>query len=36
MKITAEYKGKKAGSFGDTGFFSFHGSKTVTTGEGGC
>jgi perosamine synthetase len=31
----AEYKGKKAGSFGDTGVFSFHGSKTLTTGEGG-
>ncbi|MFP6764969.1 MAG: DegT/DnrJ/EryC1/StrS family aminotransferase [Planctomycetaceae bacterium] len=24
-----------AGSFGDTGVFSFHGSKTMTTGEGG-
>lgn len=31
----AEYDGKKAGSFGDTGVFSFHGSKTLTTGEGG-
>ena len=31
----AEYKGKKAGSFGDVGVFSFHGSKTLTTGEGG-
>lgn len=31
----AEYCGKKAGSFGDTGVFSFHGSKTLTTGEGG-
>ena len=31
----AEYRGKKAGSFGDTGVFSFHGSKTLTTGEGG-
>jgi perosamine synthetase len=29
------YKGKRAGSFGDTGVFSFHGSKTLTTGEGG-
>jgi perosamine synthetase len=28
-------KGKKAGSFGDTGVFSFHGFKTLTTGEGG-
>lgn len=33
--IGSEYKGKKAGSFGDTGVFSFHGSKTMTTGEGG-
>jgi perosamine synthetase len=33
--LGAEYKDKKAGSFGDTGVFSFHGSKTVTTGEGG-
>jgi len=31
----AEYKGRKAGSFGATGVFSFHGSKTLTTGEGG-
>ncbi|MDX6574891.1 MAG: perosamine synthetase [Blastocatellia bacterium] len=31
----AEYKGKRAGSFGDAGVFSFHGSKTLTTGEGG-
>lgn len=29
------YKGKKAGSLGDIGVFSFHGSKTITTGEGG-
>ena len=33
--IGSEYKGKKAGSFGDTGVFSFHGSKVLTTGEGG-
>jgi perosamine synthetase len=33
--IGSEYKGKKAGGFGDTGVFSFHGSKTLTTGEGG-
>lgn len=33
--LGAKYKGKRAGSFGDTGVFSFHGSKTVTTGEGG-
>jgi perosamine synthetase len=31
----SEYKGKKSGAFGDTGAFSFHGSKTMTTGEGG-
>jgi perosamine synthetase len=31
----SEYKNRKAGSFGDTGVFSFHGSKTLTTGEGG-
>ncbi|RED57579.1 DegT/DnrJ/EryC1/StrS family aminotransferase [Cohnella lupini] len=33
--IGSEYKGKKAGAFGDVGVFSFHGSKTMTTGEGG-
>jgi len=33
--VGAEYKGKRAGSFGDAGVFSFHGSKTLTTGEGG-
>jgi perosamine synthetase len=33
--IGSEYKGKRAGSFGITGTFSFHGSKTMTTGEGG-
>ncbi len=26
---------KKAGAWGDVGVFSFHGSKTITTGEGG-
>lgn len=31
----AEYRGQKAGSFGDASVFSFHGSKTLTTGEGG-
>jgi perosamine synthetase len=29
------YKGRPAGSLGDVGVFSFHGSKTLTTGEGG-
>jgi len=33
--IGSEYKGRKAGSFGEVGAFSFHGSKTLTTGEGG-
>ena len=33
--LGSEYKGKKAGTFGITGTFSFHGSKTLTTGEGG-
>ena len=33
--IGSEYKGRKAGSFGDASVFSFHGSKTLTTGEGG-
>jgi len=33
--IGSEYKGKKAGSFGEVSTFSFHGSKTLTTGEGG-
>ena len=33
--VGSAYKGKRAGSFGDTGVFSFHGSKTLTTGEGG-
>ncbi|MBP1157792.1 MULTISPECIES: DegT/DnrJ/EryC1/StrS family aminotransferase [unclassified Paenibacillus] len=33
--LGSEYKGKKAGSLGDVGVFSFHGSKTLTTGEGG-
>ena len=33
--IGSEYKGKRAGSFGLASAFSFHGSKTMTTGEGG-
>ena len=33
--IGSVYKGKRAGSIGQFGTFSFHGSKTVTTGEGG-
>lgn len=31
----AMYKGKKVGSFGDIGCFSFFGNKVITTGEGG-
>lgn len=31
----AEYKGKKVGSLGDIGCFSFYGNKIITTGEGG-
>ncbi len=31
----AEYHGAKAGSIGHVGVFSFHGSKILTTGEGG-
>jgi perosamine synthetase len=33
--IGSEFKGRKAGSLGEAGVFSFHGSKTLTTGEGG-
>lgn len=31
----AEYKGRKAGSFGDLGCFSFHAVKNLATGDGG-
>jgi len=31
----SRYLGRPAGTFGVTGTFSFHGSKTLTTGEGG-
>jgi perosamine synthetase len=31
----AEYKGKKVGSFGNAGCFSFYATKNMTTGEGG-
>lgn len=31
----AEYKGKKVGSLGDIGCFSFYGNKIISTGEGG-
>lgn len=33
--IGSIYHGKRAGSMGSFGCFSFHGSKTLTTGEGG-
>lgn len=33
--IGSEYYGKRAGSMGRFGAFSFHGTKTITTGEGG-
>jgi dTDP-4-amino-4,6-dideoxygalactose transaminase len=33
--IETEYKGKKAGTFGDFGCFSFYVTKNVATGEGG-
>ena len=33
--IGSEYNGRKSGSFGVAGVFSFHGTKTMTTGEGG-
>lgn len=31
----AEYKGKRVGSIGHVGIFSFYGNKIITTGEGG-
>jgi perosamine synthetase len=33
--LGSEYREKKAGTMGDVGVFSFHGTKTMTTGEGG-
>ncbi len=33
--IGSEFAGRKAGTLGDVAAFSFHGSKTFTTGEGG-
>lgn len=33
--LGSEYHGQKAGSMGAFGTFSFHGTKTMTTGEGG-
>lgn len=34
--LGSEYKGRKAGTIADFGVFSFHGTKTITTGEGGA
>ncbi len=33
--LGAEYKGKKAGTFGFGGVFAFYPNKQITTGEGG-
>jgi dTDP-4-amino-4,6-dideoxygalactose transaminase len=33
--IETEYKGRKAGTFGDFGCFGFYVTKNITTGEGG-
>ncbi len=33
--IGSQWQGRKAGSMGAFGVFSFHGTKTITTGEGG-
>jgi perosamine synthetase len=34
--LGSEYHGQKAGSIGDVGVFSFHGTKSISTGEGGA
>jgi perosamine synthetase len=34
--LGSEYRGRKAGAVGDMSVFSFHGTKIVTTGEGGA
>lgn len=34
--LGTQHKGKKAGTFGDIGCFSFHPRKAITTGEGGA
>jgi len=34
--VGSEYHGKRVGGIGDFGVFSFHGTKTFTTGEGGA
>lgn len=35
QSMGGEQKGKKSGTFGDAGCFSFHGSKSIVMGEGG-
>ncbi len=35
QSVGSKYKGKRPGSFGNAGAFSFHGTKIMTTGEGG-
>jgi dTDP-4-amino-4,6-dideoxygalactose transaminase len=34
--VTASYKGRPLGALGDVGCFSFHETKNITSGEGGC
>lgn len=36
QSIGAEYKGRKTGTLADVSTFSFHGTKNITTGEGGA
>jgi dTDP-4-amino-4,6-dideoxygalactose transaminase len=36
QSIGSEYKGQKTGTLGDVSTFSFHGTKNLTTGEGGA
>ena len=36
QSIGSEYKGKKTGTMADVSTFSFHGTKNLTTGEGGA
>jgi len=36
QSIGSSYKGRKVGTFGDVSTFSFHGTKNLTTGEGGA
>ncbi|MDD2227956.1 MAG: DegT/DnrJ/EryC1/StrS family aminotransferase [Candidatus Cloacimonetes bacterium] len=36
QSLGSEYKGKRTGSLADVSTFSFHGTKNITTGEGGA